>query len=111
MERLRSYIATADIFNQLGVDFGFLEDFLEDGVKEEVEFGILESSLECLCQWRTDCEGNDNIIGVFGGAVECQSACVCLRRGWPYIADSPEEPGVRCLRIELSLSAAMMKML
>ena len=33
---------------------------------------------------------------VEGGGVVC------------YIADNPEEPGVRCLKIELSLSAAMM---
>ena len=28
--------------------------------------------------------------------------------GYVYIADNPEEPGVRCLRIELSLSPAIL---
>ena len=37
-------------------------------------------------------------------------ACVLMTpKGFVYIADNPEEPGVRCLRIELSLSPAILK--
>lgn len=35
-------------------------------------------------------------------------ACGRRRGGRSYIEESPDEPGVRCLRMELSLSPAMM---
>ena len=41
-----TYIATADIFNEVGVDLGLFEDFFEDGIDEEIEFRILETALE-----------------------------------------------------------------
>jgi hypothetical protein len=57
----------------------------------------------------SDCEGNNYIVSILGGAVGQISMCFDDAEGYVYIADNPEEPGVRCLRIELSLSPAILK--
>ena len=41
-----TYIATADIFDELRVNLRLFEDFLEDGIEEEIEFGIFETTFE-----------------------------------------------------------------
>ena len=39
------------------------------------------------------------------------SLSLMTSEGFAYIEESPEEPGVRCLRIELSLSPAILDIL
>jgi hypothetical protein len=58
------YIATADILDKLGVDFRFLNDFLEKRVDEVIELSIFESTLETFGKWCSDCESNDYIVGI-----------------------------------------------
>jgi hypothetical protein len=39
------------------------------------------------------------------------SGCLMTSKGLAYIEERPEEPGVRCLRIEESLSPAILDIL
>lgn len=65
-----AYIATADILDQLRVNFRLFNDLLQERVYKIVELCILESTLETLCQWCTDGEGDNYIIGILGSAVD-----------------------------------------
>ena len=94
------------------VDSRFLDDLLEQGVDQEIQLSVFEPALEALCKRCSDGEGNHNIVGVLGGAEMVSNWHVewMTSGGIPYIADNPEEPGVRCLRMELSLSPAILKL-
>ena len=73
---------------------------------------VLKSTLEAFCQRCSNGEGNNYIVGVLGGAVDVgMSVCLMTSEELAYIEESPEEPGVRCLRMELSLSPAILDIL
>ncbi len=60
----KSYIATADVLDEFRVDFGLLDDLLEQGVDEVIELSIFKSTLEALGKWCTDSESNHYIVGI-----------------------------------------------
>ena len=42
---------------------------MEEGVDEVIEGGVFEAAFEAFCEGGADCEGDDYVVGVFGGAV------------------------------------------
>jgi hypothetical protein len=63
-----TYIATADVLDEVRVEIRLLDDLLQQGVYQEVQLGVLEAALSGLSQGRPYGEGNDHIVGVLGGA-------------------------------------------
>lgn len=104
-----AYISESNILNQSWVNLGTSKNLLEKGVDNVIQRGVLESTLLGLGQWSTDSKSDDDIVSVLGGAVtETVSFTFNVdrrqmsieHRGWAYMALSPEEPGVMCLRME-----------
>lgn len=108
-----AYIADADVLDESRVELGALDDGLEELVEDAVELGVLEAALTGLGEGRTDGEGDDDVVGVLGGAVFSLLAifvrwliflCSVLET---HMDEMPPREGVSCLTMELRRSAAM----
>ncbi len=62
-------VAESHILDHGWVNIGLLDDFLKEGVDEVVEGGVLKASLPGLGESGTAGVGDDNVVGVFGGAI------------------------------------------
>lgn len=88
-----TYIATADILDETGVEIRLCDNLLQQGVDEEVQRGVLEATLSGLGQWRPHGEGNDNIVGVLGGAGRISKRRKAGREGGRTWCSSRRSPG------------------
>ena len=61
-------ISNTDIFDELRVDSGLVDDFLHECVEKVIKLGVLETALSSLCEGSSDGEGDDYIVGILGGA-------------------------------------------
>jgi hypothetical protein len=102
-----TYIAKANVLDQLWVEVALADNLLEDLEHQAIERSVLEAALLGLGQGCPDGECDDNIVGVLGGAVDVVSQrCTFvmlvetiwgkLWRGvWDaYICSSGDLPGV-----------------
>ena len=64
-----TYVAQANVLNQLWVEVALADNLLEDLEHQAIERSVLEAALLGLGQRSTDGERDDNIVGVLGGAV------------------------------------------
>ena len=64
-----TYVAQANVLNQLRVEVALADDLLEDLEHQAIERSVLEAALLGLGQGSTDGECDDNIVGVLGSAV------------------------------------------
>jgi hypothetical protein len=56
-----------------------LDNGLQGLDEDAIELSVLETALVCLCEGCADGEGDDNVVGVLGGASGHSSAFVpCL---------------------------------
>jgi hypothetical protein len=66
--RRETYIAAADVLDELRIDFRFLDDLLEQRIDEVIQLSIFESALEAFGKWCSDRESNYYIVGILGRA-------------------------------------------
>ena len=105
-----AYIAKTDIFNKLRVNVGFGDEGFEGLVDDEVEGRVFEATFAAFCEGCADGTGDDYVIGILlGAAVEVSTVQGAKQRsnGGSYMVESPDLAGLRWLRMELSLSVAM----
>lgn len=69
-----SYIAQADILNQLWIEATLPDHLLEDLLDQPIERGVLETALPCLGERRTDRESDNDVVGVLRCAVSSLSS-------------------------------------
>ena len=62
------HISKAEILDESRVEVAPLPHLLENGVDHVLEAGVLEAALLRLGQRRPDGEGDDNVVGILGGA-------------------------------------------
>jgi len=74
-DNAKTHIATADILDELRVDFGLLDNLLEQRIDEVVELSIFESTLEAFGKRCSNCESNHYIVGILGGAAMNVGMC------------------------------------
>jgi hypothetical protein len=67
--RSTTYVAQANVLDQLWVEVALADNLLEDLEHQAVERSVLEAALLGLGQRSADGECDDNIVGVLGGAV------------------------------------------
>lgn len=65
-----SYVAQADILDQLRVNVHLSPDLLEDLEDHAIERRIFQTTLPAFGERRSDGQCNDYIVGVLGGAVQ-----------------------------------------
>ena len=65
----RSYIAQGDILNDSRIHVHSFPDFLQKRVYHEVEWCVFHATFLTLCQWRSDCQSDDNIVGILRGTI------------------------------------------
>lgn len=76
--RLFPYIAKADVLDHLRVKPALADNLLEDLEHQAIERSVLEAALAGFGQGSPDGEGDDNVIGVLGGAVGDVRSATCL---------------------------------
>jgi hypothetical protein len=64
-----SYVAQADIFDQLRIKFHLPTDLLEELEDEAIERRVFETTFLALGKRCPDSERDDHIVWVLGGAV------------------------------------------
>jgi hypothetical protein len=64
-----THIAQAHVLDELRVNVGALDDFLEQLDDDAVQRCVFEASFLALCQWRADGECDDDVVSVFGLSV------------------------------------------
>ena len=65
----RSYIAQADILNDGGIHVHSFPDFLQKRVYHKVEWCVFHATFLTLCQWRSDCHCDDNIVRILRSTI------------------------------------------
>ena len=107
--RENTYISEADILYQAGVEIRLLNDLLQQSVYQEIELRIFEPALESFGERCSNGEGNHHIVSILRSAARISKwrrRRDCRRT---YMVLNPEPPpGVICLRMELSLSVAIL---
>ena len=83
----RTDIAEADILHHLGVNPRLLENLLEEGVDDEVEWSVFEAAFAGFRQGRPYGERDDYIVRVLLGSVKCLARAMGSRAG---------EGGIHC---------------
>ena len=114
-----THISKAEILDESRVEIAALPYLLEDGIDHVLEAGVLEAAFLRLGQRRADGEGDDDVVGILGGAVArdvsdchtCKQTCFSAEtraraRPGAYIWLSAL-PGDRCLRMEPMRSTAI----
>lgn len=103
-----TYVAQANVLNQLWVEVALADNLLEDLEHQAIERSVLEAALLGLGQRSADGERDDNIVGVLGGAVgvvspRCTFIITVIETIWgklwrgvweAYICSSGDLPGV-----------------
>ena len=105
----KTYVAQANILNEPRVNPTALLDLLQDGIDQVFQRSVFKATFPRLGQGCPDRQGDDDIVGIFGGSAGVQTVSffflvgVC---GKAYIADKGL-PGDRCLRMEPRRSTAI----
>jgi hypothetical protein len=73
LSSLTTYIAHANVLDQVGIQVALFVDFLQQAVDQEVKIGVLETALLALGQRRSDGEGDNDIVGVLLGATRASN--------------------------------------
>lgn len=71
--RRETYVAEADVLDQLRVNSALADDLLKNLEDNAIEVSVLEATLSSLGQRSAGGESNDNIIGILRGAVKSMS--------------------------------------
>lgn len=71
-----TYVAHGDILDEVGGESHALFGFLENGVHQVLDRGVLEAALLALAERRPDGEGDDYIVGVLGSSAICRFGLV-----------------------------------
>ena len=124
-----TYVAQANVLNQLWVEVALADNLLEDLEHQAIERSVLEAALLGLGQRSTDGERDDNIVGVLGGAVgvvsqrhrRCTFIIMVIQSIWgklwrgvlrdAYICSSGDLPGVMWERTLERRWVAIVKMM
>jgi hypothetical protein len=80
----RSYIAHANILNEVGVNLGLLDDLLQQLVDYEIQICVLEATFLSLRQRCPNSQSNHNIVRILGGAVSRLSSAVSFGSSSPH---------------------------
>ena len=57
-------IAEADVFDQVRVDLGLRDHFLQLGVDKVIEFCVFKAALASFCERRAEGEGYDDVVRI-----------------------------------------------